>query len=75
MKQVQTHNIPDIAHLNKSINKMYTKLPPRQYGLPIQHNHFTRSRQRGFLAQSTVEVDAYEQHYANHVYRHETGAK
>ena len=57
--------------------RMYTKIPPRRQGVPTRHNHFTRSRINGFLAQSVMQMNeiGYQHHIANHVYHNDTGAR
>ena len=63
---------------NKSpTDLMYTKTPRRTRGAPTRHNHFTRSRLQGFLAQSVIQLNehGFEHHIANHVYHHDTGIK
>ena len=74
VQKVHTH-IKDSKHHKSRIDKMYTKLAPPRRGFQKHHNYFTRSRQNNLLAQSCISVDAYNQHYVNHVFHQETGAK
>ena len=51
-------------------NNEYTRIHRKKFGVPTQHNHFTRSWTQGFFAQSVIHMNdqGYQHQKDNHVY-------
>ena len=55
----------------------YTRIHHSKISVSSRHNHFTRSRIKGFSAQSVIQMNAhgYQHYIANHIYHDETGTQ